>query len=376
MNHGVDGISRNLAIFGRDRGRRKGHHSHGWSRGTFNNNVKDRGKRRFHYSRQSAQLNIAIHCFSGLDKELGLNVNVVGERDLEHLLRVVTFRLRHLFHPRTQHVHSAANSSCSAAHLGDFGQATVFRINGSEARTKQAHGCHMLIDDRQTGSNGNVSIVTQSKRDDVGLQLGIQLELGLEKVNQRCVGMRLPKFCLRLRFVVQDELEELHERTLRLRWDGSIGKYILAGRRDSAQGRDGLGFGRRLEDVKRAHGKELNLPECLGGHQLRDQFCLCVNKLGGQGQAIRSRRGWSLAVLRDLHIGKGAIGTRGLMLSSPLLHLLQTQSSLGLSIVLVRIDVKNILARSRQGTLKSKGRRGEKGLLEPSAADHYIPLGI
>jgi type II secretory pathway component PulL len=75
----------------------------------------------------------------------------------------------------------------------------------------------------------------------------------------------------------------------------------------------------------------------------------------------------------------------------PLIRLLQAESRLGSAIVAVRVEVEDVLARPRERSsqatvrsgvlwlalsMESKRLQGEKGLLEPSAADDYIPLRV
>lgn len=118
-------------------------------------------------------------------------------------------------------------------------------------------------------------------------------------------------------------------------------------------------------------------------------------QLGRQGDAVRPRERQSLP--SPDHPGGREDGARlgRPVLLCPLIGLLQAERGLGGAIELVGVDVEYVLAGSREGSSgkaevsqisnidweqSSCGRwnprslQGEKGLLKPSAADHYIPL--
>lgn len=123
-----------------------------------------------------------------------------------------------------------------------------------------------------------------------------------------------------------------------------------------------------------------------------------MDQLRRQREAVRPgrRQAFGTPGSSRLRRCKHAIALSRLVVRSPFVHLLQAQDGLRLAVVLVGVNVEDVLARSRQRTFMRERKgwsvsllkggsspadgirslQGEEGLLEPRAADHYIPLCV
>src|SRR5690606_38513342 len=109
-----------------------------------------------------------------------------------------------------------------------------------------------------------------------------------QELLKRLIRAGCPGGFILLRAVVQHELEELHERALRLGRDLRVGEDGLAGRGDAGQqGRTAVRGG--TVDEEGADGEELELPEGAGGHELREEARAGVDDLWGEGEGVGPR---------------------------------------------------------------------------------------